>query len=140
MKKDIKEKQINLIIRSHPGVPDMVVGDGFRIEHVMVNLVSNALKFSHPESEVVIDINVLSLDIHHRHESNCSERGSKRSGYGNVHGAVFSKLNSQNNSSSHRTKFLSNSLRKMSSTNSFSKINISSQIPTFPATPTSTVI
>jgi signal transduction histidine kinase len=39
-------------------VPEMLIGDRYCVEHVIGNLVSNAIKFSPEESEVVVDISV----------------------------------------------------------------------------------
>ncbi|MEA2068685.1 MAG: response regulator, partial [Verrucomicrobiota bacterium] len=49
------EKGIDLILRFPPGTPPFVVGDAGRIRQVLMNLASNALKFTH-EGYVYIDI------------------------------------------------------------------------------------
>jgi len=40
-------------------VPDQIVGDHFRIRHVIAHVVSNAIKYSKPESKVNMEVSVL---------------------------------------------------------------------------------
>ncbi|MBT8042957.1 MAG: response regulator [Pontiella sp.] len=49
------EKDIDLILRYEPNTPPAVVGDAGRIRQILMNLVTNALKFTH-EGHVYIDI------------------------------------------------------------------------------------
>ena len=42
----------------NPAVPEMVVGDRHRIEHVIGNLISNAIKFSPEDAEVVVTVSL----------------------------------------------------------------------------------
>jgi signal transduction histidine kinase len=39
-------------------VPELLLGDRYRIEHVIGNLVSNAIKFSPEESEIDVKLSV----------------------------------------------------------------------------------
>ena len=41
-----------------PEVPEMVLGDRHRIEHVVTNFLSNAINFSPDDSEVVVDVSL----------------------------------------------------------------------------------
>lgn len=43
-------------------VPDLVRGDRHRIEHVLGNLLGNAIKFSPEDSEVEVDVSVVAGD------------------------------------------------------------------------------
>ncbi len=53
-----KEKGIDLVLRFSPGTPTQVVGDEGRIRQVLMNLASNALKFTH-DGHVYINIEAL---------------------------------------------------------------------------------
>ena len=46
------------MVNSSPAVPEIVLGDRYRIEHVIGNLLSNAIKFSPEDSEVVVEVSV----------------------------------------------------------------------------------
>jgi PAS domain S-box-containing protein len=48
-------KGLELACRVHPDVPDGLVGDVGRLRQILLNLVSNAIKFTH-EGEVVIEV------------------------------------------------------------------------------------
>ena len=50
-----QEKQLELIVRVEPGLPTGVTGDGGRIRQVIINLVSNAIKFT-PSGHVLINL------------------------------------------------------------------------------------
>ena len=49
------QKGLELLIRVHPGVPDTLVGDALRLEQVLVNLCTNAVKFSQ-QGEVIVTV------------------------------------------------------------------------------------
>ena len=51
-------KGIELLVDVHPDVPTALLGDGARIQQVLLNLGSNAVKFT-SEGEVVIRVSVL---------------------------------------------------------------------------------
>ncbi|MBL8270398.1 PAS domain-containing protein [Steroidobacter sp.] len=48
-------KNLELVVHIHPDVPDRVVGDPQRIRQCLINLVSNAIKFTR-EGEIVIEV------------------------------------------------------------------------------------
>lgn len=48
-----KEKGINLVTSIQPGIPDCLVGDPTRLNQIFINLLGNAIKFTH-EGEVKI--------------------------------------------------------------------------------------
>ena len=52
----IIEKRINLVKSVALGVPEQILGDRYRIEHVVANLISNAIKFSPEESVIEVQI------------------------------------------------------------------------------------
>lgn len=53
------EKNINLVYNIDIKILHKIVGDPLRIKQVLSNLISNAIKFSHENSDIVIDIKLL---------------------------------------------------------------------------------
>ena len=51
----LHEKPIELQVKSSPGVPDFLIGDPLRLGQVLLNLTSNAVKFTE-EGKVVVDV------------------------------------------------------------------------------------
>ena len=50
-----REKNLELVTRYQPGLPPGLLGDGGRIRQILVNLVGNAIKFTH-RGHVLIDV------------------------------------------------------------------------------------
>jgi len=60
-KGDAKEKQIRFVKNVSNAVPSRVVGDRYRVEHVLSSLVSNAVKFSPEGKTVCVDVTAAPL-------------------------------------------------------------------------------
>jgi signal transduction histidine kinase/DNA-binding response OmpR family regulator/HPt (histidine-containing phosphotransfer) domain-containing protein len=55
------DKALEMVFSISGEVPETLVGDPLRLEQVLINLGSNAVKFTH-EGEVVLDVELLSMD------------------------------------------------------------------------------
>jgi len=53
-------KNLELVVHVHPNVPDRVIGDPQRIRQCLLNLISNAIKFTR-EGEIVIEVSSVAL-------------------------------------------------------------------------------
>ena len=56
-----EQKQLELIVSVDPRIPDRVVGDPGRLRQVLLNLGSNALKFT-PQGEIAIDLRLVAAE------------------------------------------------------------------------------
>ena len=56
------EKNINFISNIDPKILQKIIGDPLRIKQVLSNLISNAIKFSHDNSDITLDIKLLSQE------------------------------------------------------------------------------
>ena len=63
MKAGAIAKGIEILTEIGEDVPDIVVGDRYRVEHVICNLMSNAIKFSPPNHPIKLAIRLLSTPI-----------------------------------------------------------------------------
>lgn len=61
MSSRVVEKDIELVVRIAPGLPDKLIGDPGRIRQILTNLVGNAVKFTE-HGHVMVDINWHEVD------------------------------------------------------------------------------
>lgn len=59
MKGQLDGKKLHLILQVNDDVPREVIGDKFKIEHVLANFLSNAVKFSEENSTLWIKVALL---------------------------------------------------------------------------------
>ena len=49
-----KKKQVSIAVRHGPDIPELVMGDGPRLEQVVINFLSNAVQHTNPTSTVTL--------------------------------------------------------------------------------------
>jgi signal transduction histidine kinase/CheY-like chemotaxis protein len=54
-----KEKDVDVILKLSPNVPRMVKGDKFRLQQIVINLLSNGVKFTEAKGSVTIEVQLL---------------------------------------------------------------------------------
>ncbi len=57
----VKEKRLDLITEIHPSVPKFVKGDPLRLKQIIINLINNAIKFTH-EGSISLKVNMLQIN------------------------------------------------------------------------------
>jgi signal transduction histidine kinase/CheY-like chemotaxis protein len=58
------QKNVEILFAIDPQLPSALVGDAMRLKQVLINLASNAVKFT-PEGEVVVSLSVIERDAQH---------------------------------------------------------------------------
>lgn len=57
-KQIIKEKKLELELKIEDEVPDKLIGDPYRLRQILINLISNAVKFTH-EGKILIEVRLI---------------------------------------------------------------------------------
>jgi two-component system sensor histidine kinase/response regulator len=60
------EKNLELIFRLEPNVPDLLTGDVLRIQQIIINLINNAIKFTE-KGEIVLDVSLQTINDNRAH-------------------------------------------------------------------------
>lgn len=58
MKFAVKEKGLELILQTDPGLPEVIIADALRLNQILMNLLSNAIKFT-IQGSVTLEVKVL---------------------------------------------------------------------------------
>ena len=56
---NIKDKDIKLIYKVDPSLPELIISDSFRLQQVLSNFISNAIKFTPENGRVYFEVKVL---------------------------------------------------------------------------------
>ena len=65
----IKQKQLEMITEIHPSVPKFLKGDPLRLKQIIINLINNAIKFTHSGSITLKVNNYQENDINNHNET-----------------------------------------------------------------------
>ncbi len=63
---DLKEKPVELAVYIEPGIPELLLGDPMRLKEILLNLVSNSVKYTQ-NGEIVIYIETVSSTLNDVH-------------------------------------------------------------------------
>ena len=60
----IQENNLELIVKYDPNIPEILLGDSVRLNQIILNLVSNAVKFT-KNGKIIVSVNVINEDEEH---------------------------------------------------------------------------